>query len=142
MHQELGSFLLDATLSGTGKHCSEAHTFKRKLCIRMTIGISCVPMNPSAVFLQTLVGLVCYAFGLSDMGFSILNMLGCTCSIDQIRKRGSYWANYRVTSDELQATEIMLWRVSFDNLNFNIKYVKKLTTPGPKKMLNNCSSML
>ena len=142
MHQELGSSLLDATLSETGKHCSEAQTFKRKVCIRMTIGISCVGMNPSAVFLQTLVGLVCYAFGLSDMGFSILNMLGCTHSIDQIGKHGSYWANNQVTSDELQTTEIMFWRVSFDNLNFKIKYVKKLTTPGPKKMLNNCSSML
>ena len=137
MHQELESFLLDATVSETGKHgTSEAHTFKRKLCIRMAIGILCVAMNPSAVFLQTLVGLVCYAYGLSDMGFSILNMLGCTCSIDQIRKHGSYWANNRVTSDELQATESMFWRVSFDNLNFKIKYAKKLTTPGPKKMLN------
>ena len=42
-----------------------------------------------AVFLQTLVGLMAYAYGVSDMGLDILNMLGVTCSIVQIRKHGT-----------------------------------------------------
>ena len=31
-------------------------------------------MNPKAVFMQTLVGLIAYAYGLSDMGFDILKV--------------------------------------------------------------------
>lgn len=99
----------------------------------MAISILCVAMNPSAVFIQTLVGLV---YGLRDMGFSILNMLGCCCSIDQVRKHGNFWAKERNVSTELTATKSSFWRVSFDNLNFKIKYAKKLTTSGPNKMLN------
>ena len=35
-----------------------------------------------------------------------------------------------------------LWRVSFDNLNYKMKYAKKLTTAGPKKMLNLITSQV
>lgn len=63
-------------------------------------------------------------------------MLGCCCSIDHIRKHGSFWAKARVASDELMQTNNKFWRASFDNLNFKMKYAKKMTASGPKKMLN------
>ena len=83
-----------------------------------------------------MVGLVCYAYGLRDLGFSILNIVGCCCSIDQIRKHGSFWAKKRSTSAELINTGTKFWRVSFDNLNYKIKYAKKLCSSGVNKMLN------
>ena len=99
-------------------------------------------MNPKAIFLQTLIGLIAYAYGLKDMGFSLLNMLGCCCSIDQVRNHGSFWAKKRTASYELLRDNVALWRVSFDNLNYRIKYAKKLTTSGPKKMLNLITSQV
>ncbi len=135
-HNDLEEFFLSATtVSEKAKGHSTVgalHDFRHKLSVRMVIAILCVAMNPSCVFVQTLVGLVCYAYGLSDLGFSVLNMIGCCCSIDQIRKHGSYWAKNRVTSKELAVTNASFWRVSFDNLNFKIKYAKKLITCGPK----------
>ena len=56
----------------------------------MAISMLCLAMNPvRQFFLQTLVGLMAYAYGVSDMGLDILNMLGVTCSIVQIRKHGT-----------------------------------------------------
>ena len=130
--------MLSATASHKAKHhtVSTLHALRRRLTIRMAIAILSVAMNPSAIFLQTLIGLVCYAYGLGDFGFNILNMFGCCCSVDQIRKHGSFWVKKRFASDELKKTKTLFWRVSFDNLNFKIKYAKKLCTSGPRKMLN------
>ena len=108
----------------------------------MANSILCIAMNPKAIFLQTLIGLIAYAYGLKDTGFSLLNMLGCCCSIDQDRNHGSFWAKKRTASDELLRDIVALWRVSFDNLNYRIKYAKKLTTSGPKKMLNLITSQV
>ena len=49
--------------------------------IRMIIAILCLTMNPQCCFVQTLMGLMCYAYGLRDKGFDLLNTMGCTCSI-------------------------------------------------------------
>ena len=48
----------------------------------------------------------------------------------------------KTASDELLRDNVALWRVSFDNLNYGIKYAKKLTTSGPKKMLNLITSQV
>ena len=133
------NFFFAATTSSKGKHRKEdssRHDLKRTLCIRMAVSILCLAMNPKAIFLQTLIGLIAYAYGLKDLGFNILNMLGCCCSIDQVRNHGSYWAKNRTASEELLRENVALWRVSFDNLNYKMKYAKKLTTAGPNKMLN------
>ena len=143
-NKDFEDFLLSATVSENQKHhaLSSLYTFRRKLCIRMAISILCVAMNPSAIFFQTLVGLVCYAYGLRDFGFSILNMIECCCSIDHIRKHGSYWAKKRITSQELLDTGTKFWRVSFNNLNFKIKYAKKISMSGITKMLNLITSQV
>lgn len=145
MHKKLENLLLLATTSERSpSHLDKGmlHEFRRKLCVRMAISILCVAMNPSSVFLQTLIGLVCYAYGLSDVGFNVLNMFGCTCSIDLIRKHGAFWAKKRSVSDELALINSNFWRVSFDNLNFKIKFAKKLLTSGPNKMLNLITSQV
>ena len=62
-------------------------------------------------------------------------MLGCCCSIDQVSNHGGFWAEKRTASDELLRDNVALWHVCFDNLNYRIKYAKKLTTSGPKNQL-------
>lgn len=102
----------------------------------MIIALLCFTMNPSCCFFQTLVGLLCYAYGLQDKGFEMLNALGCSSSIDHIRAHGSFWATHRQAINELDASKF--WRASIDNLNFNIKFAKNLPegSTGAKKMLN------
>ena len=78
-------------------------------------------MNPKACFFQTLIGLVCYSFGLRDRGYDMLNALGICCSSDQVRKHGSIWANRRRATDELDRRQF--WRVSFDK-TFNTLHAK------------------
>ena len=100
----------------------------------MVTALLCNTMNPSCCLFQTLVGLICYAYGLCDKGFELVNMLRCTCSIDLIRKHGSFWASKRNELDCKQP-----WRVFIDNLNFHIKFAKTLSqqdAAGPNKMLN------
>ena len=123
------------SLSHAGHQYQPLYIDRRRHRVRMVIALFCNPMIPSCFF-QTLVGLICYAYGLRDKGFELLNMLGCTCSIDLIRKHGSFWANKRNAVDELDCKQP--WRVSIDNLNFNIKFAKNLTAQDgrPKKMLN------
>ena len=93
-------------------------------------------MNPNCCFFQTLIGLICYAYGLRDKGFDVLNTLGCTCSIDHLRNHGAFWANKRKAVEELDKTRP--WRIPIDNLNFHIKFAKNLpgSSNGAKKMLN------
>ena len=108
---------LDSSKRGTH---SKLYSDMRKIRIYMIISLLCYTLNPSAVFLQTLIGLFCYAYGLRDKGFEILNAFGCTCSIDHIRKHGNYWATQRNAIDELNTKQLL--RVSFDNLNYKIKF--------------------
>ena len=48
--------------------------------IQMVIGILWLIMNPQCCFIQTVTGLLCYAYGLRDKGFEALNSMGCCCS--------------------------------------------------------------
>ena len=107
----------------------------RKLIIWMVIALLCLTMNPNCFF-QTLIGLICYAYGLRDKGFDVLNTLGCTCSIDHLRYHGAFWANKCKAVEELDKTRP--WHISIDNLNFHIKFAKNLpvSSNGAKKMLN------
>ena len=101
-HKEMENFFLDATSSERSKHRKADSPFlnlRRLLCIRMAISLLCLAMNPKAVFMQNLVGLIAYAYGLNDMGFDILNILGVTCSIDQVRKHGTIWSKMRNASE-------------------------------------------
>ena len=108
----------------------------RQWRIKMVIALLSFSMNPQVCFMQTLTGLLCYAYGLRDKGFDVLNVLGCTCGIDTIRKHGSHWARNRSCIQELSPT--CFWRVSIDNLNFRIKYAKSLggSEPSAKKQLD------
>ena len=69
--------------------CSRVRMIIASLCFEFT-------MNPQCCFVQTIVGLMCYAYGLRDKGFDLLNTMGCTCSIDHIRSHGSYWASRHI----------------------------------------------
>ena len=78
-----------------------------------------------------IISLLCFT------GFEILNAFSYTCSIDNIRKRGSHWTTLRNAFDELDNKKLL--RVSFDNLNYKIKFVKKLAeseSGHPQRMLN------
>ena len=123
---ELVDFLDQATTSehslSHGNQMSARFRELRMLRIRMVIGLLCFTMNPISCFFQTLIGLTCYAYGLRDRGFELLNAFGCTCSADHIRKHGTFWANKRNVLDELNCTRT--WRVSIDNLNFHINMPK------------------
>ena len=118
-HEEMKNFFLAATSSKRSKHRKADSPFlnlRRLLCIRMAISLLCLAMNPKAVFMQTLVGLIAYAYGLNDMGFDILNILGVTCSIDQVKKHGTIWSKMRNASEELMHGAANFWRASLDKL--------------------------
>ncbi len=137
---QLVDFLDEATTSehslSHGNQMSSRYRDLRRLRIRMTIALLCVTRNPATCFFQTLLGLMCYAYGLRDRGFELLNAFGCTCSAEHIREHGTFWANKRNVLEELDCNRP--WRVSIDNLNFNIKFAKTLQagSSGAKKMLN------
>ena len=48
--------------------------------------------EPQLLLNPNTLGLMCYAYGLRDKGFDVLNTLGCTCSNDHLRNRGAFWA--------------------------------------------------
>ena len=137
---DLNDFVEKITTSDKSKHRVEegSTSYKRlrKLRIRMIICMLCMAMNPATSFFQTLLGVIAYMFGLRDRGFDILNAFGILSSVDQVRKHGSYWSKKRCVTDELNRTAF--WRVSFDNLNFKMKFAKCLgsTLDGIKKKLN------
>ena len=73
------------TSNNSAKHsCSLLYKDLRKARIHMQIAILCLTMNPQCCFLQTITGLLCYAYGLRDKGFEVLNSLGCCCSINHV----------------------------------------------------------
>ena len=73
-----------------GSSSSASYKNVRKLRIRMIICMLCMAMNPANSFLQTILGVIAYLYGLRDKGFDILNAFGVTCSVDQVRKHGSF----------------------------------------------------
>ena len=121
----------------SGHKHSELYSDIRKIRIKMIIALLCFTMNPTRCFIQTLLGLVCYSFGMRDGGFDILNTCAVTCSVDHIRRHGHFWSNQRNAIDELDKSKF--WRLTIDNLDFKIKYAKKIGNTalnGVKKMLN------
>ena len=116
--------------------CSRLYQDLRACRIKMIISLMCFTMDPCCCFLQTLTGLLCYAYGLRDKGFEALNAFGCLAGIDHIRAHGSFWASKRSPINELDVKK--LWRMSIHNLNFHIKFAKNLpeAATGAKKMLN------
>ena len=85
-------------------------------------------LDPRRCFIQTLIGLACYAQGLRDKGFKILNAFGVATSVFHIRKHGNFWARMRNAIDEIIPK--VFWRVTIDNLDSRIKYAKKLVSGG------------
>ena len=65
-----------------------------------------------------------------------MNAFGIISSVDQIRKHGNFWSKKCCVTDELNRGAF--WRVSFNNLNFKMKFAKCLGSAleGVKKMLN------
>ena len=60
--------------NATRNKCSALYEDLRTSRIRMTIAALCFAMNPLCCFIQTLNGLMCYAYGLRDKGFYLLHM--------------------------------------------------------------------
>ena len=133
---ELMEVVDSVTTSDWSKHTkknSPTHTHDRKLKCMMICAIMANNMDPRKCFLQTLIGLACYAQGLRDKGMKLLNSFGVTSSIFHIRQHGSVWAKIRSAIKEISLTAF--WRATFDNLDFKIKFAKKLSTGGS---LNEC----
>ena len=135
---DLCEFVEKITSSDISQYRASSKSYKnlRKLRIRMIICMLCMAMNPANSFFQTMLGVIAYMFGLRDRGFDILNAFGIICSVDQVRKHGTFWSKKRCVTDELKRNTF--WRVSFDNLNFKMKFAKCLgvAMDGVKKMLN------
>ena len=123
-NKELSDFIERVTTSDNSKQRTAtgntSYRNLRRLRIRMIISL-CMAMNPTNTFLQTMLGVVAYLYGLRDKGFDILNAFGIS-SVDQVRKHGTFWSKKRCVTDELNCS--VFWRVSFDNLNFKMKFAK------------------
>ena len=92
------------TTSDWSKHSkktSETRAHDRKLKCMMICAIMVNNMDPRKCFLQTLIGLACYAQGLRDKGMKLLNSFGVTSSIFHIRQHGSFWAKAWLVIKEL-----------------------------------------
>ena len=124
----------NASKEKCSKLYEDLHYTRVRMC--MIVALLCFTMNPQCLFIHTLLGLVCYAYGLRDKGFELLNTMGCTCSIDHIRTHGAYWASRHKPILQLNPTGF--WQITIDNLNFYLKFAKSLTesSSGAKKMLN------
>ena len=127
MNDELMGFMDDSTksdrgLSSTSKKVSELYAHSRRMKCIMVCAIL-ANMDPSVTFMQTLIGLACYAQGLRDKGMKLLNTLGVTASVFHIRQHGSWWAKIRKAINEVSPKAF--WRVTFDNLDFKMKFAKK-----------------
>lgn len=125
------------------KKTSPSHTHNRKLkCMMIHVcAIMANNIDPRKCFLQTLIGLACYAQGLRDKGMKLLNSFGVTSSIFHIRQHGIFWAKVRKVIKELNL--LAFWRATFDNLDFRIRFAKKLSTGGHlKRMLHLLTSQV
>ena len=116
----------------------------KKLKLMMVCALLVNIMDHRKCFMQTLVGLGCYAQGLRDKGFKLLNALGVSCSIFHIRKHGNLWARLRSAISEINLQSF--WWVTFDNLDFRMKFAKKLTVANGvgtlKRMLHLLTSQV
>ena len=119
---------------------SPSHMHNRKLKCMMICAIMANSMDPRKCFLQTLIGLACYAQGLRDKGMKLLNSFGVTSSIFHIRQHGSFWAKVRKVIKELNP--LAFWRATFDNLDFRIRFAKKLSNGGHLKQMLHLTSQV
>ena len=141
---ELLKFIDKVTVSDWSVHTkksSDHHISSRKLKCMMICAIMANNMDPRNCFMQTLIGLACYAQGLRDKGIKLLNAFGVTCSAFQIRKHGSWWAKMRDAIKEINPRA--WWRVTFDNLDFRMKFAKKISVGGHlRRMLHLLTSQV
>ena len=141
---ELLKFLDDVTMSESSLHAKETsihHNTGKKLKCIMISAIMANCMDPRSCFLQTLLGLSCYAQGLRDKGVKLLNAFGVTCSVFHIRQHGSFWAKMRDAVKEINPHAC--WRVTFDNLDFRMKFAKNIMEGGHlKRMLHLLTSQV
>ena len=70
----------------------------------------------------------------------VLNAFGITSSVSHIREHGSWWAKIRKAINEIDVQSF--WRVTFDNLDFRMKFAKKISARGGqlKRMLHLLTS--
>ena len=90
----------------------------------MICAIMANTVDPRNCFMQTLLGLACYAQGFRDKGIKLLNAFGVTCTAFHVRQHGSWWAKMRDAMKEINPCA--WWRVIFDNLDFRMKFAKKI----------------
>ena len=91
--------------------------------------------------MQTLLGLACYAQGLRDKGIALLSAFGVINSAFHIREHGSLWARLRSAIKE--TNPLAFWRITFDNLDFRMKFAKSVSTGGHlKRMLHLLTSQV
>ena len=58
----------------------------------------------------------------------VLNACVVTCSMFHIRQHGSLWARLRKAISEISPSAF--WRVTFDNMDFKMKFAKKSDSGG------------
>ena len=125
MHIIESSTTADRVIDNPNKrNTSEWNTHDRKLKAIMICSLLANLKDGRNTFLQTLLALYCYGHGLRDKGFKLLNAFGITCSIRHVRDHGARWAKARSAVTELDVKKF--WRLTFDNLDFHMKYAKKV----------------
>ncbi len=135
--------VLGRTTHDPSQRDAALYPHRRKIKLMTAVSLLANTYDPSCCFFQTLIGLTCYSQGLRDKGFRVLNALGVTTSISYIRQHGCIWARLRKAIDELNPKAF--WRVTFDNLDFRIKFAKTLVAGGGdslKRMLHLLTSQV
>ena len=120
-------FVRDVTRSGRimeNRNISSKHMHSRNMKCMMVCAILANMMDTRSCFLQTLIGLACYAQGLRDKGMKFLNAFGITSSVSHIRDHGNWWAKIRKAIKEIDIQSF--WRVTFDNLDFKMKKYRQV----------------
>ena len=109
----------------------------------MVCAIMANMMDTRSCFLQTLIGLACYAQGLRDKGMKLMNCFGITSSVSHIREHiYCSWAKIRNAINVIDVNSF--WRVTFDNLDFRMRFAKKISAGGGqlKRMLHLLTSQV
>ena len=103
----------------------------------MVCAIMANMMDTRSCFLQTLIGLASYAQGLRDKGMKLMNCFGITSCVSHIREHYCSWAKIRKAINVIDVNSF--WRVTFDNLDFRMRFAKKISAGGGqllKRMLH------
>ena len=117
MNDELMGFVENQTGEGvTSRKVSELYAYSRKMKCMILCSLLVkfnIMMDPSATFVQTLIGLACYAQWLRDKGMKPLNTSGVTASVFYIRQHSSWWAKIRKAINGMSPKEGNLWQLRF-----------------------------